>query len=141
MKLLNFNFWNVFIYFVALIFAIPIVLIFLSLFDGFNENFEDIFEDIRELGQEYGATTGRPRQINWLDFDLLKMASRINGVNKLVINKMDILDELDVWKVYNGRHMLEFESRNDIEFWIKTKLMLEVDEEIETFFSGDKEYI
>ena len=69
------------------------------------------------------------------------MASRINGVNKLVINKMDILDELDVWKVYNGPHMLEFESRNDIEFWIKTKLMLEVDEEIETFFSGDKEYI
>ena len=105
------------------------------------EGVEDIFEDIRELGQEYGATTGRPRQINWLDFDLLKMASRINGVNKLVINKMDILDELDVWKVYNGPHMLEFESRNDIEFWIKTKLMLEVDEEIETFFSGDKEYI
>ena len=105
------------------------------------EGVEDIFEDIRELGQEYGATTGRPRQINWLDFDLLKIASRINGVNKLVINKMDILDELDVWKVYNGPHMLEFESRNDIEFWIKTKLMLEVDEEIETFFSGDKEYI
>ena len=44
MKLLNFNFWNVFTYFVALIFAIPIVLIFLSLFDGFNENFEHIYE-------------------------------------------------------------------------------------------------
>tara|TARA_Y100001938_G_C8098216_1_gene439611 strand:- start:301 stop:1308 length:1008 start_codon:yes stop_codon:yes gene_type:complete len=105
------------------------------------EGIEDIFEEIRELGQEYGATTGRPRQINWLDFDLLKMASRINGVNKLVINKMDILDELDVWKVYNGPHMLEFDSREDIEFWIRTKLMVEVDEDIETFFSGDKEYI
>ena len=105
------------------------------------EGIEDIFEEIRELGQEYGATTGRPRQINWLDFDLLKMATRINGVNKLVINKMDILDELDVWKAYNGPHMLEFDSREDIEFWIRTKLMVEVDEDIETFFSGDKEYI
>jgi len=54
---------------------------------------------------------------------------------------MDILDELDVWKAYNGPHMLEFDSREDIEFWIRTKLMVEVDEDIETFFSGDKEYI
>jgi adenylosuccinate synthase len=46
---------------------------------------------IREVGDEYGATTGRPRQINWLDFDLMKMAIDINGVNKLVINKMDVL--------------------------------------------------
>jgi len=37
--------------------------------------------------------------------------------------------------------MLEFDTREDIEFWIKTKLMVEVDEGIETFFSGDKEYI
>ena len=102
---------------------------------------DEVFEDIRELGQEYGATTGRPRQVNWLDFDLLKMASRINGINKLVVNKMDILDEIDIWKLYNGPHVLQFDSRNDMEFWIKTKLMLEVSEDIETFFSGDKENI
>ena len=44
MKLLNLNFWNVFIYLIALFFAIPIGLIFLSLFYGFNENFEHIYE-------------------------------------------------------------------------------------------------
>ena len=44
MKLLNLNFWNVFIYTIALFFAIPIGLIFLSLFYGFNENFEHIYE-------------------------------------------------------------------------------------------------
>ena len=81
---------------------------------------DEVFEDIRELGQEYGATTGRPRQVNWLDFDLLKMASRINGINKLVVNKMDILDEIDIWKLHNGPHVLQFDSRNDMEFWIKT---------------------
>jgi adenylosuccinate synthase len=101
----------------------------------------DEFDEIRELGQEYGATTGRPRQINWLDFDLLKMASRINGISKLVINKMDILDSIGTWNAYEGAHMLQFDSRKDMEFWIDAKLKVEVDDDIETFFSGDKEFI
>ena len=72
---------------------------------------------------------------------MLKMASRVNGVNKLVINKMDILDQVGKWRAYNGPHILEFQSRRDMEFWIETKLQMEVDEDLETFFSGDKEYI
>jgi len=99
------------------------------------------FELIRELGDEYGATTGRPRQINWLDFDMLKMAARINGVDKLVINKMDILDQVNKWRAFNGPHVLEFNSRNDMEIWISSKLQVEVNEDIETMFSGDKEFI
>lgn len=106
----------------------------------FEGPFEE-FDEIRELGQEYGATTGRPRQVNWLDFDMLKMASRINGISKLVINKMDILDSLGKWYAYNGPHMLQFDSRNDIEFWIETKIQTEVDQDIQVLFSGDKEYI
>ena len=106
-------------------------------FEGIDEE----FELIREIGEEYGSTTGRPRQINWLDFDLLKMASRINGINKLVINKMDVLEHVNKWRAYNGPHILEFDSREDIEFWIQSKINLEVSEDIETFFSGDKEYI
>ena len=106
-------------------------------FEGIDEE----FELIREIGEEYGSTTGRPRQINWLDFDLLKMASRINGINKLVINKMDVLEQVNKWRAFNGPHVLEFDSREDIEFWIQSKINLEVSEDIETFFSGDKEYI
>ena len=102
---------------------------------------DDEFELIRSLGEEYGATTGRARQINWLDFDLLKMSTRINGVNKVVFNKMDILDQVNKWCVYDGPHILEFESRDDIEFWLTTKLHMLVNEDIEMFFSGDKEYI
>jgi len=102
---------------------------------------DEVFEDIRRVGQEYGATTGRPRQINWLDFDLLKMAARINGINKLVVNKMDVLDAIGKWHAYHGPHILHFDSREDMEFWIETKLEMEVSENIETFFSGDKEHI
>ena len=108
------------------------------------KDFEGPYEEfdlIRELGEEYGATTGRSRQINWLDFDLLKMAGRMNGTNKIVFNKMDILDKVKKWCAYDGPHILDFESRNDMEFWLTTKLQILVDEDIEIFFSGDKEYI
>ena len=106
-------------------------------FEGPDEE----FHLIRHLGQEYGATTGRPRQINWLDFDMLKMAARINGTNKLVINKMDIMEEVDLWRAFSGPHLLEFKSRDDIEMWLHARLQVEVDEDIEVFFSGDKEHI
>ena len=102
---------------------------------------DEIFEEIRELGQEYGATTGRPRQINWLDFDMLKMAARINGIDKIVINKMDILDTLDAWCLYDGPSLYEFKKRSDIETWLSSKLQLEVNKDIEVMFSGDKENI
>ena len=102
---------------------------------------DEIFEEIREIGQEYGSTTGRARQINWLDFDMLKMATRINGVSKLVINKMDVLESLNSWCLYDGPNLYEFKSRDDIEMWLSGKLELEVNENIDIMFSGDKEYI
>lgn len=102
---------------------------------------DEIFETIRERGQEYGATTGRPRQINWLDFDMLKMATRINGCNKVVFNKMDILEGLNSWCLYEGPNLYQFKKRRDIEAWLSGKLELEVDDGIDVMFSGDKEYI
>lgn len=102
---------------------------------------DEVFEEIRELGQEYGATTGRARQINWLDFDMLKMASRINGVDKVVFNKMDILEAVDSWCLYDGPNLYEFKNRQDIELWLTGKLEMEVNEDIEVMFSGNKEYI
>lgn len=70
-----------------------------------NKKFEpdqDIFKKIRELGQEYGATTGRPRQCNYFNIDTFKKAIKINGVTHIVISKMDILRELNEWKVIEG---------------------------------------
>jgi len=50
---------------------------------------------LREKGQEFGATTGRPRRCGWIDLVALKYAVRINGINELVITKMDVLDDFD----------------------------------------------
>ena len=63
------------------------------------ETSAQIFSQIRDVGQEYGATTGRPRQCNWLNIDLLKKAATINGVTNLVINKMDVLRQVDAWTI------------------------------------------
>ncbi|MBI5711710.1 MAG: adenylosuccinate synthase [Candidatus Eisenbacteria bacterium] len=47
---------------------------------------------LREAGEEYGATTGRPRRCGWLDLPALLYATRINGLDELVVTKLDVLD-------------------------------------------------
>ena len=62
---------------------------------------DERFEQLREIGQEYGATTGRPRQIDWLNIDEVNTACQMNGVTKLIVNKMDVLDQVnDSWNFY-----------------------------------------
>ena len=65
-------------------------------------------DKIREIGQEYGATTGRPRQINWLDLNLVKKGAKINGITHLIINKMDILRDVNAWRVRYNNELLTF---------------------------------
>ena len=56
-------------------------------------------ELIREKGQEFGATTGRPRRCGWLDLVILKYSALMNGVTNLVITKLDVLSGLNPVKV------------------------------------------
>ncbi|MEZ5357494.1 MAG: adenylosuccinate synthase [Candidatus Zixiibacteriota bacterium] len=60
-----------------------------------TEQDNEIGEKLREKGCEFGATTGRPRRIGWLDLVQLKHACRINGIDKIAITKLDVLDCLD----------------------------------------------
>ena len=57
---------------------------------------------LREAGEEYGATTGRPRRCGWLDLPALRYAARVNGLTKLVVTKLDVLDEFAELKVAVG---------------------------------------
>ena len=57
---------------------------------------------LRQKGDEFGATTSRPRRCGWLDLVVLKYATRINGVDELAITKLDVLDNLDEIKVCTG---------------------------------------
>ena len=51
-------------------------------------------EGLRAKGNEYGAVTGRPRRVGWVDLPLLRYAQIINGVNWWVVTKLDVLDNL-----------------------------------------------
>lgn len=51
----------------------------------------DAGEELRQLGGEFGATTGRPRRVGWLDLAQLRQAIRINGVTSLTLTKLDVL--------------------------------------------------
>lgn len=54
-----------------------------------------IGEHLREAGQEYGATTGRPRRCGWFDAIALTRAIRLNGISALGVTKLDVLDGLE----------------------------------------------
>jgi adenylosuccinate synthase len=64
-----------------------------------TELVDETGEKIRALGDEYGATTGRPRRCGWLDLVALRHAIRINGVDSIAITKLDVLDEFAEIKV------------------------------------------
>ncbi len=49
-------------------------------------------EDLRRIGNEFGATTGRPRRCGWIDLVALNYACMLNGVTALVMTKADVLD-------------------------------------------------
>ena len=51
-------------------------------------------EELRTRGQEFGATTGRPRRCGWLDLPLLRYSNMVNGTEWLVVTKLDVLDSL-----------------------------------------------
>jgi len=48
-------------------------------------------DKLRESGEEFGATTGRPRRCGWFDIELLKHTNRINGLSELALTKLDVL--------------------------------------------------
>ncbi|MFN2397375.1 MAG: adenylosuccinate synthase [Gemmatimonadaceae bacterium] len=56
---------------------------------------EPLASEVRRLGNEFGATTGRPRRCGWFDAVVVRYAGRINGLSGLAVTKMDVLDTLD----------------------------------------------
>ena len=60
---------------------------------------DDVGQRLRDRGQEYGATTGRPRRCGWIDIVALKRAVAINGISGLCITKLDVLDGFERLKI------------------------------------------
>ena len=79
--------------------------------------FEGALQDeVRTLGNEFGATTGRPRRCGWFDGVVVRYATRVNGLTGLAVTKLDVLDTLERLAVCTG---------------------YEVDGEVHTDFPGD----
>src|SRR5690554_2607379 len=76
---------------------------------------DNIGDRLRRVGDEFGATTGRPRRCGWLDLVALRYTSMINGLTELAITKLDVLSGLDEIKVctayrYDGKESSRFPS-------------------------------
>ena len=52
-------------------------------------------EYLRQMGDEYGATTGRPRRCGWFDAVLVRRSVELNGISELALMKLDVLDTFD----------------------------------------------
>lgn len=59
-----------------------------------TELFGELADRLRESGQEYGASTGRPRRCGWFDAVVVRYSARINGLDALALTKLDVLDGL-----------------------------------------------
>ncbi len=64
-------------------------------------------ERLRQRGQEYGATTGRPRRCGWFDGVAARFAARLNGCTEVALMKLDVLDGFDPVRV-----CVAYEHRN-----------------------------
>ncbi|WNH09830.1 adenylosuccinate synthase [Thalassobellus suaedae] len=64
-----------------------------------TELFDEDGETMSRVGNEFGATTGRPRRCGWLDLVALKYACQVNGVTQLMMMKGDVLSGFKTLKV------------------------------------------
>lgn len=60
---------------------------------------EDLMDRIRRKGREFGATTGRPRRCGWFDSVIVRHSVMVNGMDEIVVTKLDVLDDLDSIKI------------------------------------------
>jgi adenylosuccinate synthase len=80
----------------------------------FPTEFPPVFEKfMRDKGNEFGATTGRPRRCGWFDSVMVKESILINGISELAIMKLDVLDGLKSIKIctaykYKGKMFKTF---------------------------------
>src|SRR5580698_4184012 len=76
-------------------------------------------QEVRERGKEFGAVTGRPRRCGWLDLAELRYAKMINGIDSLVVTKLDVFDtqreiQVGVGYTYKGSPIHEMPASAEV---------------------------
>src|SRR6476620_7969037 len=67
-----------------------------------TELHDETGEKLRKVGNEFGATTGRPRRCGWIDLVALRFACMVNGVTSMVMTKADVLDGFSELQLCTG---------------------------------------
>jgi adenylosuccinate synthase len=75
-------------------------------------------QEVRKRGKEFGAVTGRPRRCGWLDLPMLRYAKMINGIDSLVVTKLDVFDtqreiQVCVGYKYKGKKLHEMPALSE----------------------------
>jgi adenylosuccinate synthase len=86
-------------------------------------------EELRRVGNEFGATTGRPRRCGWIDGVALKFACMINGVTKIVMTKADVLDAFSELKVCTA-YTINGEKTEEVPFQMNK---IKIEPELQSF--------
>ncbi len=77
-----------------------------------------VAELLQERGQEFGATTGRPRRCGWFDAMVVRQAARLNGLTDLAIMKVDVLDTLETIRICVGYRDEQGNNLETIPHWL-----------------------
>lgn len=93
---------------------------------------------IQKLGNEYGSTTGRPRQCNWLNFDKIIEAIKVNNVTDVVFNKCDVLQGVNFKvKIYFNEDIHDFNSVDDLKMFVGYYIQEYFNKKVSVYFSGN----
>jgi len=101
----------------------------------------DVFNRIGDIGEEFGSTTGRRRQTNWMNMQTLERAIRINGVTHVVFSKTDVLRAVGSWAVIDKDKVVEFKSEKAMQDFVLERLATMGVSKEHVFFSDSKETI
>tara|TARA_B100000315_G_C14580401_1_gene590183 strand:+ start:651 stop:1823 length:1173 start_codon:yes stop_codon:yes gene_type:complete len=76
-------------------------------------------KQIQDIGKEFGATTGRPRRCGWIDALMCKYSAMVNGLDAVVLTKLDVLSGLEKIKIcigykYKNKIIKEFTTNVEI---------------------------
>ena len=82
----------------------------------------EVFKRMGDIGEEFGSTTGRRRQTNWMNMQTLERAINMNGVTHLVFSKVDVLRTIKLWAVIDKKKVLKFKSEKAMKDFIIKRL-------------------
>jgi adenylosuccinate synthase len=89
---------------------------------AFQDMEDPMLERLGEEGCEFGATTGRRRQCNYLNLDDLKEALIYNQCTDCIINKVDVIERVNVYRLYYKQKCMEFVGVEEMKSFIKEVL-------------------